>query len=60
MDETEREDVFLASAALGTDLVTSYVAADEAERPRKPAGCLPALLGSLVVMVVTLAAMLAL
>jgi hypothetical protein len=44
MDESEREDVFLINAALGTDLVTSYVAATD-DKPKKPGGCLPVALG---------------
>jgi hypothetical protein len=62
MDEAEREEVFLTNAALGTDLLTSYVAAadDEPDPPRKPAGCLVALLVVLGVLVMAVAAMLAL
>ena len=53
MDEQDREDVFLVNAALGTDLVTSYVAAadDEPGPPRRPADCLIALLLVLAVLV---------
>jgi hypothetical protein len=48
MDDSEREDVFLANAALGTDLVTSYTAATDDE-PRKPSGCLGMLLAIFLV-----------
>jgi hypothetical protein len=50
MDESEREDVFLANAALETDLATSYVAATDNEPP-KPTGCFTVLLAVLVVVV---------
>ena len=50
MDDQDREDVFVINAALGTDLVTSYVAATD-DKPRKPAGCLTALLAVAVVVV---------
>jgi hypothetical protein len=50
MDDQDREDVFLANATLGTDLVTSYVAATDDEPPKR-AGCLAALLAVLVVVV---------
>jgi hypothetical protein len=55
MDQSEREDVFLANAALGTDLLTSHAAAtgDEAPGPpRKPAGCLGIMLVVLAGMIV--------
>ncbi len=38
MDE-EQEEEFLTNAALGTDLLTSYVAAT-GDEPQKPGGCL--------------------
>jgi hypothetical protein len=50
MDDSEREDVFLTNAALGTDLVTSYVAATD-DKPPKPTGCFTVLLAVLVVVV---------
>ena len=40
MDDSKREDVFLNNAALGTDLVTSYVAATDDEPPKR-AGASP-------------------
>ena len=40
MDRHKREDVFLINADLGTDLVTSYVAAID-DKTKKPGGCLP-------------------
>ena len=49
MDDSEREDVFLLNAALGTDLVTSYVAATD-NKPPKPTGCFTALLAVLLVL----------
>ena len=52
MDD-QREEEFLTNAALGTDLVTSYVAA-AGDQPRKPGGCLT------VVLTVGLIALLAL
>jgi hypothetical protein len=48
MDETEREEVFLTNAALGTNLPTSYAAADDELRRRRGfARCLVALLADL-------------
>ncbi|MGA2068058.1 MAG: hypothetical protein ABSG86_24015 [Thermoguttaceae bacterium] len=49
MDDQDREDVFLANAALGTDLLTSYAAAtgDDPGPPRKPGGCLGIMLAVL-------------
>ena len=52
MDDQDAEDTFLINAALGTDLVTSYVAAtdDEPKPPRKQsaAGCLFAIIAALL------------
>jgi hypothetical protein len=50
MDDSEREDVFLINAALGTDLVTSYVAATD-DKPPKPKGCFTVLLAVFLVIV---------
>jgi len=48
MNDQDREDTFLLNAALGTDLLTSYVAATDDEPPPKSHGCLVCFIGALL------------
>jgi hypothetical protein len=48
MNEQDREDTLLLNVALGTDLLTSYVAAtdDEPDEPPRKTGCVPWIIGT--------------
>ena len=54
VNDQDREDTFLLNAALGTDLLTSYVAATDDEPPPKSHGCLVCAVGVLLAWVLWL------